>query len=72
MRARGRIGDRAAALATIFVTPPVATSSTGTTAAAYALAFDINSYRRALSNSEGLYRESALEFMKQVIDGHCP
>ncbi len=54
----------ASALATIFVTPPAATSSTGMPAAAYALAFDVNGYRRALSNTAEMYRESALDFMK--------
>lgn len=53
-----------AALAAIFVTPPSPAPSTGGGAAAYALRFDVNGYRRALSTPSGVYREPALEFMR--------
>ena len=54
----------ASALPSIFVTPPVAVSMSGGGAAAYALAFDVDRYRAALTNRAGEFRQSALEFMK--------
>jgi feruloyl esterase len=54
----------ASALPSIFVTPPVAVPMAGGGAAAYALAFDVERYRRALTNRTDEFRQSSLEFMK--------
>jgi feruloyl esterase len=56
-----------AALAAVFVTPPSVAPSTGGGAAAYALKFDIDTYRRALSTPSGIYREPSLEFMRADV-----
>jgi hypothetical protein len=54
----------ASALPSIFVTPPVAVPMLGGGAAAYALAFDVNQYRAALTSKGGEFDQSSLEFMK--------
>ena len=54
----------ASALPSIFVTPPVPVAMTGGGAAAYALAFNVEKYRQALTNTSGEFRQSSLEFMK--------
>jgi feruloyl esterase len=54
----------ASALPSIFVTPPVPVAMTGGGAAAYALAFNVDRYRQALSNTTAEFRQSSLEFMK--------
>jgi feruloyl esterase len=54
----------ASALPSIFVTPPVAVTTVGGGASAYAFAFDVNQYRAALDNRANEFQQSALEFMK--------
>ena len=54
----------ALALPQIFVTPPVETPVAAGAPASHALRFDFDDAPRALANTSGAFRQSALEFMK--------
>jgi feruloyl esterase len=54
----------ALALPQVFVTPPVETPVAAGAPASYVLRFDFDDAPRALANTSGAFRQSALEFMK--------
>jgi feruloyl esterase len=58
------LGLGASALSLAFVTPPVATPSTGGAPAAFSLGFKIDDAFRVLSNTTDIYREASLDYMR--------